>query len=281
MPNDLKNKTGESTFSRGSTYDQVALNGDKGRFVMLKKDAERDSSGKLPKIDLGVGVEMSYDSKTGKPTVTGTTPLKLVFFKIRRALSSYNPVVGGARTNEHNNKNERVVLYGPQKGQKEYGIATSLREKYTDLHTQQIVYCYDTEYDKVVKLTVKGSSLGSEKTAKGVTKFYDYLQSFKGEDSMTKYVTEMYPVAEEGPKGVYFALDFVRGRELDAEEAARVSGLLDSVHAEIEASDASFKERMKAAMEKGEVVEDETTQSDAPAEITYPEENINPEDIPF
>lgn len=280
MDNDLKKKTGESGFQRGSSYDRIALNGNKGRFVVIRKDAERDpQTNTLPREDLGVGARVSYDPDTGAPVVTDTTPLKVVFLKIRRTIGYYKPNAI-VNSSEHNRKSDRVMLYGPAKGQRETGIAEDLRNKYPELRTTQIVYAYRPDNGSVARISIKGASLGSKNDSPDSTRFYDYLQGFKGDESVSQFVTELWPEIKDGPEGKYFAINFKRGRLLDEEESATVKRLIDEIHDEVVSQDAALLGRIGAANSDDGVVAEDTQKS--PGErFDYPEEEINPEDIPF
>ncbi len=154
--------TGESNFKRAERYSEITFNGNKGEFFYRNKDAERDEqTKKFPKESLG-------------------NEIAVVFLKVRRVLQAkYKPDTPTLRTSEHNVKGDIVVLY---EGKERRGVVVADGDlaKEKGLYTNQIVYCYFPEKKEVVKVVLKGSSLGSKKTAKGVMKFYDYMQSFKG-----------------------------------------------------------------------------------------------------
>lgn len=277
MQKDLREMTGEAAYGRGLTYNSVSLDGNNGHFMLLDKTGGKNAEGKYEKVELGKGAEVEYDAKTGKPTVKGVSSLEVVFLKVRRTLSYYHPTAG-MQTSEHTHKNERVMLYKP--GQRESGIAADLREQYPDLKTQQIVYAYFPARDEIVRLVVKGSSLGSKAETPGIVKFYDYLQSFKGDEHFYQFLTKLTPVEEDGPKGLYFALSFERGRELDEEEKAKAVAMIEEVHALTEAQDQRLRERFaREALEpQGEVEKEEDEERSGPE---YPDEEVNPDDIPF
>lgn len=277
MQND---KTGEGIYRKAASYSvaQVSINGNKGVFYYRDKNAEKDEkTGKYPKIPL----TSSAVIEEGK----APEALEVVFLKIRRVISVFKKGGEGFSTNEHNNKNEMVMLFG--KG--EIGIASELREKYPELRTQQIVYCYLPLKKEIVRVVIKGSSLGSEETAKGVLKFYDYLGSFGKDEHSHEFITRLQPIAEEGPESTYYAISFERGRALNEEEKVKVNAMIDEVYDATTAIDESFKEKINARLKnpaaESEVSEANRAVNDAKYEdletIEYPEEDINPEDIPF
>ena len=277
MQEDIRTMTGESSYGRGLTYDEVGIDGLTGKFNMREKNAKKDAeTGKYPRVDLG-GITLRFDPNTGKKQVIETKPIEVVFLKIRRVLNHYHPDGGSMRTSEHNHKNEKVILYGPGKGQQEVGIAADLREKYQDLSTQQLVYCYFPAQDSVVRLIVKGASLGSKKETPGVKKFYEYLQTFENDDHFYQFNTVITPVGEDGPNGMYFAMSFERGERLEDEKITTMIEYIKTIHGNMERQDQQLRERIAT---KGIT---EPVAQDTPAEpgVKYPDEEINPEDIPF
>jgi hypothetical protein len=148
--------------------------------------------------------------------------IEVVFLKIRRKLvergSNEGEIVRS--TNEHNHKNEAVQLFDTRTNTKSYGIAADLREKYEGLRTVQVVYALLLQEGKqeVVRLVVKGASLGSDAKPEGVINFYQYLQSFGKDEHFWEFKTILTAVLEEGKKS-YFAKDFKRGEVLTADKA--------------------------------------------------------------
>lgn len=284
MQEDISNKTGENIYRRAKlSLDEVTFNGNTGIFYEREKDAEKDEkTGKYPKKAI---------SETG-----GT--INVVFLKIRRVLSSFSKK-GSLRTSEHNHKGEMAVLYGPS-GLKEPGIASELREKYPQLKTQQIVYCYRPGFNKIVRIVIKGSSLGSEyKHLAEVLKFYDYLQSFSSNEHSHEFVTQLTPVKEEGPQGDYYAISFVKGQKLGEEELKKVELMINEIHEKTSEIDSRFQGNIKKPKEvKNElptidaneipVIEDDDKEDEddgeMPESVKFPDDkqdNINVKDIPF
>lgn len=264
MTTDL-NKTGEDIYRRSNvSFDRVNFNAAEGTFFLQDKDAKKDeTTNKYPKLKL---------------TENGQS-LDAVFLRIRRILFYFakkNGQYAGMSTSEHNHKNEMVALYKPDG--KEYGIAADLRDKYTNLHTQQVVYAYLPNEDRTVRLIIKGASLGSGfKHPKDVLKFYDYLQSFEKNQSSTEFITHLVPIEEEGPQGTYYALRFVKGDKLEetSEVYRKTRKLIDEISENIFEIDKRLQSGFDRNIEQKEQVE---IKSNYPE---YPTDDIDPADIPF
>jgi hypothetical protein len=99
------------------------------------------------------------------------------------------------------------------------------------LRTVQIVYALlltTANEPELVRITVKGASLGSEAKAEGVPTFYQYISSFPREAHMWEYITELSAVVEEGAK-TYFAIDFKQLTKLTPEELTLAEAKLREV----------------------------------------------------
>ena len=263
---DVSHMTGESNFKRSNRYSEVTFNGSKGEFYFRDKDAEKDEKGKYPKEALGESVSV-------------------VFMKLRRVLQAkYKPNTPSLRTSEHNVKGDTVVLF---EGKEKVGtfFADSDLSKSRGLYTNQIVYCYFPLKKEVVRLILKGASLGSDKTAKGVMKFYDYMQSFKEDDHLHNFITNLIPVGEDGPQGTYYAIDFQRGEKLDDEKQTKVISLIKEVHGAITENDARLNAgtaSTQPSYELPDIQADDMGDDEDDEGRKYPEEEpIRAEDIPF
>ena len=286
MQEDFSTKTGEGIYRRAAlSLNKITLNGNDGVFFMQEKDAKKDEqTGKYPKIQV---------TKKGEP-------IEVVFLKIRRVLSAYAKK-NSMKTSEHNHKKETVTLYKPDG--KQVGVAEELRAQYPTLKTQQIVYCWLRESDSIVRVVIKGSSLGSEyKHKEQVLKFYDYLQSFGSDEHSHEFITKLVPVAEEGPQGEYYALSFVKGEKLDEEDLAKVKLMINDLHERISAIDERLHGTYKPKAqnknelptvdvndipiveddEKPEEEDDEEQEVGAPVGFKFNEEKeIDVKEIPF
>jgi len=235
---DVSSKTGEGIYRRAAmSLNEITFNGNDGIFFERDKDAKKDEkTNKYPKTQI---------------TQEGES-ISVVFLKIRRVLASFSKKAS-MRTNEHNHKNETVTLY--KADGKEFGLAKDLRDKYPQLKTQQVVYCWipgdkNLTDGRIVRLVVKGSSLGSDyKHGTEVLKFYDYLQSFANNEHSHEFITELKPVKEEGPQGDYYAISFVKGRKLDESESEFVATTIDDIHERITAIDERLKSNFGKPMD--------------------------------
>jgi hypothetical protein len=283
---EINNMTGESGFKKveGMKLNKVALNGRDGKFIktLLLSDKVKDGDKEsFQREDLG-------------------TELEVVFLKHnRRYLSEFDPKgINGKQTSEHNNKNDYVTLFIGKT--REQGIAAELREKYDKLKTVQVVYAYIPSLKETVRLEIKGASLQSKSTAKGVLKYYDYLSSFGKEEHSWQYITKMTLVKEAGPAGNYYATSFIKGTKLTDEQIAKMASLIKEIHSVTQAQDEySLSKIPKDILKSAEQIEKErqiqfrkdVIEHNAKVDsgaikvkedvIEYPEEEINPEDIPF
>jgi len=274
---DYAEASGESTYRapRALELNEVSINGD--------ADA-REVEGKLVRkggyFRKRVLVGKKKDEKPEE--VNLGAPIKVVFLKIRRRLierTSKGEIV--CSTSEHNSKTDAVTLYVSATKEQKRGIAEDLRKQYPGLRTVQVVYALLLDgkgEPELVRLTVKGASLGSEAKAEGVPTFYEYISSFPDGEHMWEYVTELHPVIEEGAK-TYFAIDFKRGKKLDERTLALAKEKLMDVALNCrkvdEARAAKFVQSAKVETASAEEHEEEASG------IKYPTEEVNPDDIPF
>jgi hypothetical protein len=270
---DLSKYSGEEHMQRAPQLvtNIVRLNGQDGKF-------------ELKKVKEG----LLQDEKTGKrayPTEDLGQQIDLIFLRIRRKMVEKlqgrpdlapNP----SYTNEHNHKSEKLILTAPNGT--EYGTSDELRQKYPDLRTHQIVYAlYQGE---LVRLTVKGSSLGSESKPEDIMDFYSYMGSFQNnpeardgkKDHFYDFVTELHSVKEMGKLGGYYTISFKRGHANSTETMEKVGAAMKQVHKFVTECDEYYQGKIgtKAAVAPEEV--EPIIQMDEEAA----EENAA-EDIPF
>lgn len=220
----------------------------------------------------GEVTQVNTDKELGPNESYETTPLPaefgVVFIKSRRKLveSDQNGIV--MSTTEHDTKDDYVLLFKDGKKLDE-GIGSDLREKYPKLRTWQVVYVrYKGEINR---LTVKGLSLSNGENKAG---YYDYLNSFDSEknEAMFDFMTNVSVVKPqiEGEVKNFFAFHYERGEELTDEQKSAVVSDFTMVHENAEAT------RVRAKVQQPQA--SEVTPS---ATSEYPEQEINPEDIPF
>jgi hypothetical protein len=282
--NNITNMTGVQNRRPEYKLNEVTFNGQTGVFVKrcLLEDKIKSDDGKeiYKTVDLG-------------------KELEVVFLKHRRKLAQFIKNKPSLNTNEHNHKDDMVMLFGvdtkPIKG-----IASDLRETYPGLKTNQIVYCFVPSLKEIVRLTIKGSSLGSENKPEGVLSYYSYLNSFGDSEHNWQYKTLLKPSAETSSLGAYYAIQFVRGEKLADEQIEKVAKMIEEVHNKVVAIDAYYQQRLpskedtQVVNEKERVIqygedvkkwekdhEGQGNKQNIVDGVEYPEEEINPEDIPF
>lgn len=139
----------------------------------------------------------------------------VIFLKVRRKLVQRSNEGGIVRsTNEHNSADDVVSVF--EEGKKVFtGSARKARETYDGLRTIQVVYALfvdGTKEPELVRVTIKGASLGSDSRDKKYPNFYEYLGSF-GKEALCQYVTRLGVVLEEGKKK-YYTVTFTKGERV-------------------------------------------------------------------
>lgn len=273
----LDEMTGASRYSNNRlNLDTLSLNGD-GEI--------KEINGKYVQSGGFFRIAFTSSQKKGeKPEeIKLGDKVKVVFLKIRRTLQERNAEKVVRWTSEHNTADDYVELRSANSQDVISGSAKSLREQYPNLKTIQIVYgllLEDGKGPKEVKIRIKGASLGSEVKAEGVMTFYEYLSSFdKSKDEHVRnYVTELSAIKEEGKK-TYFCIKFTRGEKLSAETQKVADESLVKFYNVLSEQDSKVKAKKEIDVEP-KVTSQENPNADLPV-VEYPEDEINPEDIPF
>jgi hypothetical protein len=285
--------SGETNYqsNRLIELNEVLLNGD--------GDGEEGADGKFVRKGgyFRKRVLVGHAKRDEKPEEIDLGPnVSIAFLKIRRKLVERVDKGEIIRsTNEHNAVENYVSLFDKQTGKSTWGRADELRERFPNLRTVQIVYgllLTPNAEPELVRLIVKGASLGSEAKAPGVMSFYQYVGSFKkaAGEHFWQYVTELSPVLEKGAKA-YFAIKFDRGEALSPELLELVKAKMKEVHENCVEVDEARKAKALAGVEEQaapasdpakaaddfEAAFDQALGVDTAA--TAPE--VNPDDIPF
>jgi len=182
----------------------LRMQGEKGSFILGEKD---ENTGEFSSVNIG-------DSAEG------------IVLRIRRRLSSFED---GIRSIEHNTPNDEIILY--QEGRAiDKGLSKDIKAKNPRLKTEHVVYFYYA--GKVVKLIVRGGSLGSIENPDDPKKFYNYLGSFKGAEHVWQYSTILHPKKEQNKKTkkVYYCIDFEKGQKLEEIELETVISEMKRLH---------------------------------------------------
>lgn len=250
---------------------QIRFNGKKGVYVF-----ENVKKGLIETVDPKTGKTKKSYEKVG----LGET-IEVIFLKIRRRLYEFRKDQKALATNEHNHAGARVTLFGGEKI--ENGIASELREKYPKLRTQQVIYAlYQGE---MVRLIVKGASLGSTTKPKDVDDFYSYLSKFQGknDEHFYEYKTILSVGEEEGPLGSYFVMHFAKGDKL--EDLSEVETNMEIAFNHCKEADEYYLSKMPVPEHLKDLQKTQSTGEKEIDTVEYPddvdEDEINAEDIPF
>jgi hypothetical protein len=89
-------------------------------------------------------------------------------------------------------------------------------------------------------------------------------------------LTRLVPVQEEGAK-TYYAIDFQRGEKLNEEQQKLVVENIETVYENVKQVDDYYGNVSEEDIKKEESKE----KTEDVVDLDYPEEEINPDDIPF
>jgi hypothetical protein len=200
--------------------------------------------------------------------------VSVVFLKIRRKLVERTQ--GGdivRSTSEHTGVND-VVDMRDAEGNVESASAKWLREKHPGLRTVQIVYALllGVNEPELVRISIKGASLGSDAKEKTTNSFYQYLGCFDRSEHIWEYETVLSAVLEEGSKS-YFCMNFSKGRKLDDDMQAIAVETLKQVHAKCVELDAARVSRRGQPAPEADTLPAEVITGEQPA--------VGPDGIPF
>ncbi len=260
---DVSNMTGENLHRRaprGIKLNEIRFNGKEGNFVFLDL-LNRQEGQKADKTNLGESVDV-------------------VFLKIRRRIAGFKKGNKSMKefdtvyvSTEHNTKEDQIYLFGA----KEKGKADDLYNKYKDfIHTERVVYAFLLRKDKereLVRVIIKGSALNPNRETKatGTVDFFTYVQDKEKGTHIYEYVTNLSSVKETGPLGDFFTINFRRGKKLPGDKLIAVVEEIKTLHQYSIEQDEYYADAQKI---------EEPAEKKLP-EIEYPEEDINPDDIPF
>lgn len=160
---EMEQMSGESYFKKAPSLklNEIRFNGQTGEYIL---------------VDVLSGTKEINGKSQYAKSIIGNK-LDIIFLKIRRKLvSKYEPNATMLSTNEHNTASDYVTLYGDEIIQ---GTAKQMSQMFDKLRTHQVVYAISPTTGDMVRLIVKGASLGSKSKPKDVISFYDYIASFK------------------------------------------------------------------------------------------------------
>lgn len=281
MEKSLEEMSGEKTTGSSPKLllNEIRINGTSGKFLYknILAGKKEDASGKEKYEETQIG---DY--------------VDLIFLKVRRKLSQFKKGGDSLNTNEHGHKSDFVTMFGLKDVQGKYqikkGIASDLREEYQGLKTIQIVYALYA--GELVRLIVKGSSLGSEAKPEDVLDFYSYISSFKkGErdDHFYECYTKLVSTSEEGEQGTYYSMTFSEAEkvtddvmQLVTEKMTIAFNYAEEIKEYTGSKDDNVKKEGAETIETMETIEyDNGEGQEYHDEGNTTPEGSKPEDVPF
>lgn len=188
---ELEELSGEQEVKNRPRYNVpiVRFQGRDGKF--LKKIF--DEEGNRQEIDLGKSIQG-------------------VMLKVRRMFLAWGKDYR-LFTNEHNSWKDKILLFEGKKTEKgiitqviDMGLISDLRKKYPELKMRQLIYFLLQPTNEIVKLQIKG---------KGLSNLFDYWATFKPNEHIFQYVTQIKAQEERSNLGSYMAPVFGRLKEVD------------------------------------------------------------------
>lgn len=265
----LQEMSGETKSAPRLDLNEIRLDGKTGEYVYISRLS---------------GLQEQPDGKKKFPSRKLGNKIEVIFIRVRRKLRQYRKGEKALTTNEHTSKYDMLTLFGEPTVIK--GTNDTLREKFPLLKTNQIVYAlFRDEISGVyelVRLTIKGASLGSENKQKDVHDFYSYISSFKkggADEHFYEHVTCLGVIEESGDLGSYYAMTFNQGQKLVEGEMGVVAENMKKVFDFTNLSDEYYK--TKGVEELNKEKEKERAENPDVDTVDYPDDDISPSDIPF
>lgn len=259
---------------------------DEERRKRMADAAGEGGGGKFPKYEVPA---IRFNGNTGQFRRVGLdgeetdlkTPVNIVVLKKRSSLSSFRGATKtlpaeSMFTSEYDSVHDEVALFQNLGGKTSFLMnapVSAIREKHQLLKTSNILYVLFQK--EVHKLEVKGGSLGA---------WFDYLNSLKDDGKHSFEVISS--LASEKRKNeslgtTYYSITFEaldKDVDLDVIEAKQQE--VAEALAKIEAYSNSRRSASGTTF-AAERAEAEEAFNGAGAGVDYPDEEINPEDIPF
>lgn len=239
-------------------YDEVKMGGSSGVFNLTRFSKDK--------------VGDAYES------VKCEEPVKVVFLKVRRKLVEFEEKTLVRTSHEYNSPKQLITLSDGSQGEEK-----ELKKQFPKLKAHIVIYALYKHGGETmtVKIPVSGSSLFTDDDDQPL-RFYNYMQTFGKDEFTFEYMTVMKSSAMQGDNGTYYAMEFARGEKLDDSALMFVEKSAEKLAGEIESEDASNAKRLPKIWSKAEAAVDKKFNDlTSGSEIAYPEEDINPDDIPF
>lgn len=238
---------------------KVQMSGDTGDFKLSDLLTEREKGQKPDVKELG-------------------KELDGVILKMRWALSKYDePNNMYYSSTEYDDKWRDQITVFPNKDK---GSVETMKAKY-GLSTQRIVYMYLPSEKQIVRLIVKASALSGDKNPNGELGLFEYIDEYISTEILPcENITVCTGVFREGKnqdgtknkRKDHYAMSFKAGRKLTETEFEKVQKMLIEVAEKTNTAPPPVEEMDESA--KIDKAFDE-------AFSVEPNDEINPEDVPF
>lgn len=250
---DLYNMAGGSQGGSLPKLPGIRIDGNNGDILLTHLDKEKDpETNKYPQEKLEGNVDV-------------------IFIKVRRKLMEGNQDGIVCSTSEHNTTGDVVKLY-QKDGASRVGLAQDFRDENDRLKTEQIVYALYN--GNLVRVSFKGTSLREINKTDG---FYGYLQKFNKDKPFFFYKTRLSKVQSD--KGYYGFRYQCSSEPIDEATKEVVIEKLKEIHAICEEYDAGItNSKPSTAPAPTQATGPVDTPSDG---VQYPDDEIDPDDIPF
>lgn len=244
-----------------NNYDELKMNGQSGTFVLTRYSQEKGADG--------------YEA------ANVAEPVRIVFLKPRRKFLEFADKQLVAASHEYNSRKQSITLSDGTVHADEKALKAA-RPNGKVVVVQYGLYKF-ADATGVVKLPVSGMSLYSEDDEP--LRFYNYMQAFNKDEHAFEYITEVTTTPLQGDKGVYYAMAFKKADHLDDNMLGFVEAQATKLLTELAEEDARNAKRLPTVGKKATASDASTDKAfndlTAPSGIEYPEEDINPDDIPF
>lgn len=256
--------SGESNYQNSNTvfsrFNELKLNGRTGVLSLTKFADEKGAEG--------------YQSEIVEE------PARVVFLKIRRKMQMFDNNRPVLVSHEYDSPTQSIILSDATRGTEK-----ELKTKFgKDLKATVVVYAllFTGTQKLLVKIPVSGSSLFDDNEDAGL-RFYNYMGKFdkkNGEHSF-EYFTAITTTEKQGDNGAYYALAFARDAKLDDSVMEVVAGEIVRLSEELGATDAANEKSLPKIFGAKTISEEKFNNFASGDRIEYPDEDINPDDIPF
>ncbi|MCK9544690.1 MAG: hypothetical protein M0R03_21950 [Novosphingobium sp.] len=241
--NEIRQFTGEKNISRGPKVPFLIFDGNTGMFSKVAED--KDENGETVFEELGKEIECTI-IRCRKQIGSGKNSKTKVYSS---EFESYNDEVD-IIDRETNTRVDRATY-------------SELKEKYGKdvIKLNEIVYLFYN--DELFRLSVKGTSLAP---------LWNYLSSFKTDDTVLRYITKIYSIEESNSFGDFSVMTFKKNGEV--KDWRKFWDQLKDLNS-------SFTNTIEKKIDMLPNPDLEEEVIEEPKEEDYDDEEINVGDIPF